>query len=75
MNSLVLDMAHQYQTEQRDQAAQQRLWRPESPKQLLPAVRERSLRTRTGWTLVHLGLRLAVPAGRRAAVTPRPVRP
>jgi len=32
----------------------------------------RDLRVRTGWTLVHVGLRLAVPQPRRPHVTPRP---
>ncbi len=31
-----------------------------------------TLRVRTGWTLVHVGLRLAVPQPRRPQVTPRP---
>lgn len=31
----------------------------------------RAIRVRTGWTLVHVGLRLAVPQP-RPAVTPRP---
>ena len=31
----------------------------------------RAIRIRTGWTLVHVGLRLAVPQP-RPAVTPRP---
>jgi hypothetical protein len=31
-----------------------------------------ALRVRTGWTLVHVGLRLAVPPPRRPQVTPRP---
>jgi hypothetical protein len=33
-----------------------------------------SIRVRTGWTLIHLGLRLAVQPAQRAAVTPRPAR-
>jgi hypothetical protein len=75
MNPQALDIAHQYQAEQRDRAAQQRLSRPEPREQPSgPHTREQSLRIRTGWTLVHLGLRLAVPAGRDAAATPGPAR-
>ncbi len=32
----------------------------------------KALRVRTGWTLVHVGLRLAVPEPRRPHVAPRP---
>ena len=31
-----------------------------------------ALRVRTGWTLVHVGLRLAVPQARRTQAMPRP---
>jgi hypothetical protein len=55
------EIARQHQSESRDQAARQRagsqVRRPQQP----------SLRVRTGWTLVDLGLKLAIPAQQRPA--------
>jgi hypothetical protein len=67
MNYTMLEeIAGQHQSELRDRAARQRL--------ASQARRQHpSLRVRTGWTLVDLGIKLAIPAQRRPA-TPGTVR-
>jgi len=49
-------------------AAAQRQRAAEAP------VNQHSFRERTGWTLIHLGLRLAVQPGQQSAIRPRPAR-
>lgn len=67
MNRIALEeVARQRQSELRDRAAHQRA--SSQARRQYP-----SLRVRTGWTLVDLGLKLAIPAQRRPA-TPSAVR-
>jgi hypothetical protein len=68
MNYTALDeLARQRQSELRDRAVRQR-----ATAQLRRRQRP-SLRVQTGWTLVDLGLKLAIPAHRRTA-TPSAIR-
>jgi hypothetical protein len=61
MNCIALEeISRQHQSELRDRAARQRA--------TSQVHRQRpSLRVQTGWTLVHLGLKLAIPAQGRPA--------
>lgn len=70
-------IASQHQAEERQSASRQCSASRELPSRSLWArpPGAQSLRARTGWTLVNVGLRLAVPARQAAAATPRPARP
>jgi len=60
---LLEELARQRRTELRAAASKQ---------DVRQGVPLEALRVRTGWTLVHVGLRLAVPQARRPQVTAGP---
>jgi len=59
-------LARQRRAELRKSASKHRIAQLSEPHE--------SIRVRTGWTLIHLGLRLAVQPAQRQAVAPRPAR-
>ncbi len=64
MNQQLLEgLASQHQAELQAAASRQKIRH---------SVPLRALRVRTGWTLVHLGLRMAVPSSRPPQARPRP---
>lgn len=69
-------IASQRQAEERQSAVRHCSAGRKLPSRSLPARAPgaQSLRARTGWALVNVGLRLAIPARHAAAATPRAAR-